>query len=100
LGWKTNLRSKRFRMIWSFILFLGVLLSSLNIKPIDIIKFAQVANGILLPIVAGFLLWVMNRSSILGIYKNSLLQNLFGFIILTITIFLGAKSILMVFNFI
>jgi Mn2+/Fe2+ NRAMP family transporter len=87
-------------MVWSFILFLGVLLSSLNIKPIDIIKFAQVANGILLPIVAGFLLWVMNRSSILGIYKNSLLQNLFGFIILTITIFLGAKSILMVFNFI
>ena len=100
LGWNANLRSKKFRMVWMFILLLGVIFSSLNIKPIDIIKFAQVANGILLPIIAGFLLWIMNRSLVLGKHKNSMLQNLLGFIILTITIFLGAKSVLMVFNFI
>ena len=81
-----------------FILFLGVLFSSLGIKPIEIIKFAQVANGVLLPVIAGFLLWFMNKSSILGEHRNSIIQNVFGFIILAITIFLGLKSILKVFD--
>ena len=47
LGWKTELKSAKFRAVWMFILFLGVLLSSLGIKPIEIIKFAQAANGML-----------------------------------------------------
>jgi len=98
LGWNTNMRSKKFRGVWMFILFLGVLFSSLGIKSIEIIRFAQVANGILLPVIAGFLLWIMNKSSILGKHRNSLIQNIFGFIILAITIFLGLKSILKVFN--
>ena len=98
LGWNTNMRSKKFRSVWIFILVLGVLFSSLGIKSIEIIKFAQVANGILLPVIAGFLLWIMNRSSILGKHRNSVIQNIFGFAILAITIFLGLKSILKVFN--
>jgi Mn2+/Fe2+ NRAMP family transporter len=83
-----------------FILGLGVIFSTIGFKSIEIIKFAQVANGLLLPIIAGFLLWVMNKSSVLGSYKNSKLQNIFGIIILVITIFLGAKGILSVFKFI
>jgi len=98
LGWKTNMRSKKFRIVWMVILFLGVLFSSLGIKSIEIIKFAQVANGILLPIIAGFLLWIMNKSSILGKYRNNIIQNIFGGVILAITIFLGLKSILKVFD--
>lgn len=98
LGWNTNMRSKKFRSVWIFILVLGVLFSSLGIKSIEIIKFAQVANGILLPVIAGFLLWIMNKSSILGKHRNSIIQNIFGFVILAITIFLGLKSILKVFN--
>ncbi len=97
LGWKSNLKSKKFRAVWIFILVLGVLFSSLGIKSIEIIKFAQVANGILLPIIAGFLLWIMNKQSILGNLTNTKLQNVFGFIILAITIFLGLKSIFKVF---
>ncbi len=98
LGWESNLRSNKFRAVWIFILVLGVLFSSLGIKSIEIIKFAQVANGILLPIIAGFLLWIMNKESILGKFKNTKLQNAIGFIILAITIFLGLKSIFKVFN--
>lgn len=98
LGWKSNLKSKKFRAVWIFILFMGVLLSSFDIKPIEIIKFAQVANGILLPVIAGFLLWIMNKSSILGIHRNTIIQNVLGLIILGITIFLGLKSIFKVFN--
>ncbi|WP_296382868.1 Nramp family divalent metal transporter [Winogradskyella sp.] len=100
LGWSTNLKSVKFRAVWMFILGLGVLFSTIGFKSIEIIKFAQVANGMLLPVIAGFLLWVMNRSSVLGTYKNSKLQNVFGIVILVITIFLGVKGVLSVFKLI
>lgn len=98
-GWNNNLKDRKFRAIWIFILTLGVLFSSTGMKSIEIIKFAQVANGILLPVIAGFLLWIMNKKSILGNFKNSTWQNIFGFMILAITIFLGLKSILKVLNY-
>ncbi|MDH7912435.1 Nramp family divalent metal transporter [Winogradskyella sp. SYSU M77433] len=98
LGWKADLKSLPFRAVWMFIVLLGVVFSSIGFKSIEIIKFAQVANGLLLPIIAGFLLWVVNKSSVLGAYKNSKVQNLLGVIILFITIFLGMKGILSVFN--
>ena len=98
LGWKTDLKSTKFRAVWMFILFLGVLFSSLGVKPIEIIKFAQAANGMLLPVIAGFLLWIMNKKSVLGNFRNTKLQNSIGFIILAVTIFLGLKSIFKVFE--
>ncbi|EDP69783.1 Mn2+/Fe2+ transporter, NRAMP family protein [Flavobacteriales bacterium ALC-1] len=100
LGWSADLKSNKFRAVWIFILGLGVVFSSIGFKSIEIIKFAQVANGLLLPIIAGFLLWVMNKSAVLGSYKNSKLQNVLGFAILLVTIFLGAKGILSVFKLI
>lgn len=96
-GWNDGLKSKKFKAVWMFILFLGVLFSSLKIKPIEIIKFAQITNGILLPIISGFLLWIMNKKNVLGKYSNNITQNIFGFIILVLTIFLGVKSIWKVF---
>jgi manganese transport protein len=94
LGWSANLKSARFRAVWMFILGLGVVFSTVGFKSIEIIKFAQVTNGLLLPIIAGFLLWLMNKFSILGSYKNSKFQNILGIVILAITFFLGAKGIL------
>ena len=92
-GWKADLKSKQFRSVWMFILILGVLFSSLGFKPIDIIKFAQVANGILLPVIAGVLLWVVNKKSVLGNFVNSKMQNALGIIIVIATIFLGLKGV-------
>ena len=99
LGWSGGLKSKKFRFVWFAILFLGVLFSSIGIKPIEIIKFAQVANGILLPIIAGILLWIVNKKSVLGNFVNSKTQNILGVLILVITIFLGVKGILKVLNY-
>jgi manganese transport protein len=98
LGWSGGLKSKKFRFVWIAILFLGVLFSSIGIKPIEIIKFAQVANGMLLPIIAGILLWIVNKKSVLGGYVNSKIQNILGIIIVCIAVFLGAKGILKVLN--
>jgi NRAMP (natural resistance-associated macrophage protein)-like metal ion transporter len=99
LGWSGGLKSKKFRFVWFSILFLGVLFSSIGIKPIEIIKFAQVANGILLPIIAGILLWIVNKKSVLGSFVNSKIQNILGVLILVIAIFLGVKGILKVLNY-
>ena len=98
-GWEANLKSARFRAVWIFILLLGVVLSSVGWKPVEIIKFAQVANGLLLPIIAGFLLWVVNRSSVLGNYKNTKLQNAMGLLIVIATVVLGIRSLEKVFEF-
>lgn len=92
-GWKVGLKNMKFKLIWMVILGVGVLFMSFGIKPIEVIKFAQIANGILLPAIAVFLLWVVNRPSVMGKYKNTLLQNIFGFIIIALAIVLGAKSI-------
>tara|TARA_R110002124_G_scaffold138798_1_gene302843 strand:+ start:73708 stop:74943 length:1236 start_codon:yes stop_codon:yes gene_type:complete len=97
-GWKVGLKSPKFRMVWMLILFLGIVFSSVGFKPIEIIKFAQVANGLLLPIIAGFLLWVVNKNSTLGEFKNSKFQNLIGIVILVTTIVLGAKTLIKVFS--
>ncbi|MDP2089751.1 MAG: Nramp family divalent metal transporter [Flavobacteriaceae bacterium] len=97
-GWNASLKDLKFRVVWFIILILGVVFSSLKINPIEIIKFAQIANGILLPVVALFLLWVVNKTSVLGIYKNGLLQNIISAIIILVTIVLGFKSIFKVFE--
>lgn len=97
-GWKAGLKSAKFRLIWGTILLLGVVFSSLGFKPIEIIKFAQVANGILLPVIAGVLLWVVNKKAVLGNYTNSTLQNILGFVIVIATIFLGLRGLDKVFN--
>lgn len=98
-GWKAGLKDKRFRMVWMFILGLGVFFLSFGIKPIEIIKFAQVANGILLPVIAIFLFWVVNKATVMGKYTNTKLQNVLGFVIIGLALVLGVKSIIKVFGF-
>ncbi|HSP82396.1 MAG TPA: divalent metal cation transporter, partial [Gillisia sp.] len=93
LGWNGGLNSLKFKSVWAGILILGVIFSSLKLQPIEIIRFAQVANGILLPVIAIFLFWIVNKESVLGKYRNTRWQNLLGVLIITITLFLGAKSI-------
>jgi len=100
LGWGAHMKSAKFRAVWMFILGLGVVFSSMGFKSVTIIQFAQVTNGILLPVIAGFLLWIVNKRALLGKYRNTVLQNVLGGLILLITLFLGVKSILKVFNFI
>jgi manganese transport protein len=94
----TDDNSNKFRATWMLILIPGVILSAIGIKPILIIQFAQLVNGILLPTAAGFLFWAVNNRRIMGQYGNSTFQNVYGFLIFMITLFLGTKVILKVFT--
>lgn len=96
LGWKKDLRSKRFRSIWMVILVIGIVLSAVGLKPVPVILFAQAANGVLLPIIAIYLLWSVNDRKLLGDQRNNLILNIIGGIVVLATIFLGLRSILSV----
>lgn len=96
-GWQSGLKNIKFRAVWMVILLLGVLFMSLGIRPVRIITFAQVANGLLLPVIAIFLVWAANRASLLGKYRNSSIQNTLGVTIIILALLLGAKSIYQVF---
>ena len=96
MRWEVNIRSKKFRGIWLIVLFLGVIFSSLDFSSIEIIKFAQVANGILLPVIAVFLLIVANNARLLNNQVNGYFLNLITIIIILFTMFIGIKSVLSV----
>ena len=92
-GWNSGMKDLKFRIVWMIILGLGIFFLSFGIKPIEIIKFAQVANGILLPVIAIFLLWIVNKSSVMGKYRNTKMQNILGLVIIVLAVVLGVKSI-------
>ncbi|MDR6300070.1 Nramp family divalent metal transporter [Mesonia maritima] len=94
LGWKQDLKSKKLRLVWIPILLLGVFFSSLGYKPTSIILFSQVANGLLLPIIALFLVWIVNDKNLLKNHVNNFWLNLISGIVILISIGLGLKSIL------
>lgn len=75
------------------VLICGVGLAMSGHKPIQIIWFAQVANGLLLPLMAVFLLLLMNRTNLLGRFKNTSLHNFAGVLVVMITLLLSAKSL-------
>ena len=96
-GWNNSLKSKQFRLVWIFILITGVFVSMIKINPIEIIKFAQFSNSLLLPIIAIILLWLINDKNIISSKFNYKYQNIFGFLIVIISLVLGIKGLISLF---
>lgn len=91
-GWTGGIKSTPFRLVWILVLGIGIITASLNLKSIEIIQFAQIANGLLLPIVAVFLWYILNQTQIMGQYKNSVWQNILTAVIVFFTIMLSIKT--------
>lgn len=92
-GWKGSLKSSKFRLTWILILLIGVIVSMIKLNPIEIIKFAQFLNSLLLPIIAIILLWLVNNKTVIKRDYNYRFQNILGIFIVIITIILGIKGI-------
>jgi Mn2+/Fe2+ NRAMP family transporter len=95
LGWSSDLASARARSVWVPVLLAGVFFSLLAVRPIPAIIFAQAANGLLLPIVAGFLLYLANDRSLLGSQANGATSNLLGLAAVVVAAVLGVRSLLL-----
>ncbi|MEM6798642.1 MAG: Nramp family divalent metal transporter [Planctomycetota bacterium] len=67
------------------------LAASFGASPVQAIVLTQAANGLLLPLVAAFLLLVVNRVGLLGEHRNRWRLNAAGAAALLLTIALGVK---------
>ena len=96
-GFSINRKSKLFKIIAVIVLLIGVIFSSIGFSPIEIIKFAQVTNGILLPLVVVFLLFLANNTRLLKNNTNNLFQNVLGLIVIGFCLLLCYRSVAKVF---
>jgi NRAMP (natural resistance-associated macrophage protein)-like metal ion transporter len=97
LGWKRDLKSRRFRLVWMAILLVGVFFSVIGFKPLEAILFAQAANGVLLPVIAIYLLWVMNSKRVMGASRNGYLSNIIGAVVVLVALGIGVRTLFHVF---
>jgi manganese transport protein len=90
--------SVAFKSISMSIILIGACLALAGVKPVQVIILAQFANGLLLPIIAVFLLYAMNNKNLLGRYANSITANIAGGIVVLVTAGLGMKMVLSALN--
>ena len=93
LGWSTDLNNNRFKLVWRLVLLVGVVLATIQIKPITLIQVAQVANGTLIFIIAALVLWLINQRTIMKQATNTTVQNILGIIVFIVTLVVGLKGI-------
>lgn len=79
------------------VLIVGVVFNSVGFVPIEIIRFAQIANGILLPLIGLILIFMVNNKRLMRGATPNKLQNSVFVIIELFFIFLGIKSFGLIF---
>ena len=90
--WKSN--SWPYRLTWGLVLFTGFLFGISNTQPVPVIIAAQALNGLLLPFVTVFLLFIINDDRIMKPETvNKLWQNILMLIIVLLTCSLGIFNI-------
>ena len=89
LGKNTDMKGGLFRLVWLTVIICGVVIASIDVKPLLAILFAQATNGLLLPIIAVFMLVVMNKGALPAAYRNSTMSNLIGAAIVLFVVCLG-----------
>lgn len=86
--------SWRFRSVWGVVVMTGVAFGMAGIKPIPAIVLAQALNGLLLPLVAVFLLVLVNDRRLLGQDGiNGAAANLVMVIVVVATVVLGLTGV-------
>lgn len=83
-----------FRMIWGGVLLVGLLVALLEIDIVTVILAAQVANGLLLPLIAAIVLVFANDRSLLGDKVNAHWQNLAGLLVASFLAYKNAGLLL------
>ncbi|CAD78637.1 Manganese transport protein mntH1 [Rhodopirellula baltica SH 1] len=95
-GWPIDLKDWRLRTVFTTVIVFGTSFAASGSKPTDIITFAQIANGLLLPLLAIFLLAVMNNAALLGKHRNHWIANTLGVLTVVVVSVLGLRSLVSV----
>ncbi|MCI4644469.1 MAG: Nramp family divalent metal transporter [Hyphomonadaceae bacterium] len=93
IGGDASRRALWFKGTALAVVAIGLAIGLIGIRPVQLILIAQYANGLLLPVIAVFLLVVMNRKSLLGAHANGPLANLVGGFVVLVALGLGLRAI-------
>lgn len=83
----------RAKIVAGIIVIFGLVLAALGTTPVPIILFAQATSGVFLPFIAVLFVLATNSEK-LGKFKNTLRQNIFGFIMVAVMFTLGIRTII------
>ncbi len=97
-GWKSE-KGWAFRLTWMAVLLSGIIVSVSAYRPVAIIQTAQMANGLLLPVVAVLLIYACNQRKLMDKYVNRTFQNILSVLVVGVCILLGVRSFHRVFDF-
>lgn len=93
-GWPGKLSDWRLKMTATLVVAAGVIFAVKYQKsPIQAIILAQIANGILLPIIATFLLIMVNRVELMKQYRNRVASNVLGVMVILIVSLIAIKGL-------
>ncbi len=90
-GWADA--SWRYRSVWLGVLAAGTVFGLTGIRPVPAIIAAQALNGVLLPVVAVFLMLVMNDRRLLGAAVNGRVANVAMGLVVAVALVLGARGL-------
>ena len=91
--WKT--KGRYFRMIYLGVLAVGLIFGLADVKPIPAIILAQALNGLILPFVSIFLIYVINDPLLMGENNtNRWFSNILMGIVIWVTLIIGTINII------
>lgn len=87
-------KSLRFRTIWMAVLFTGLFFGLLEIRPEPAIVLAQALNGLILPLIAIILFFLMNQPELLPReHQNGTALNLLTAGVVCVTVMIGLTNL-------
>ena len=90
-GLNYETRSFAFKRLSYVILIIGCLVAALDLEPVQVIKLAQVANAIILPVIVIIILWLDRQIGQQS--KAGPFYQLLGLVVLLISVFLSLSSL-------
>ncbi|MBM6630454.1 Nramp family divalent metal transporter [Mammaliicoccus vitulinus] len=94
LRWEGGVKSKKYRLVFAIVIFIGIITSSLGFEPLEVLLIAQALNGIILPLISVLIFIILNKKNMMGKFANGIVLNIIGlFVVITVS-FLGIYSLI------
>ncbi|WP_436885085.1 Nramp family divalent metal transporter [Mammaliicoccus sciuri] len=94
LRWKGGVKSKKYRLVFAIVIFIGIITSSLGFEPLEVLLIAQALNGIILPLIAILIFVILNKKNMMGKFANGIVLNIIGLFVVLVVSFLGVYSLI------
>lgn len=93
-GLSSDMKSTPFRIVFSFVAWVPFIFAAGLTNPVWAIILAQTVNGMLLPITAIAILYLINKKGVVGEFRNKMVTNILGLIAVGFAVYLGVLNIL------